>query len=203
MRTTRLQRRSPRPPLLALAGAATAIALATAAPAFAQTGGGYELTWNTIDGGGATFSTGGGFTLGGTIGQPDAGLLTGGSFTLRGGFWGGGPVATGVPEPGDRPGNDQPALPLVQRLYPNVPNPFNPRTAIAFDLPHPSSVRLEIFNLRGELVRTLVREDRAPGHHTVIWEGNDDGGRAVASGSYILRLSTQEGVHREKVILVR
>ena len=55
--------------------------------ALAQTGGGYDLTWNTIDGGGGT-STGGVYSLSGTIGQPDAGTLTGGgTYTLNGGFW--------------------------------------------------------------------------------------------------------------------
>lgn len=58
--------------------------------AIAQTGGGYNLTWSTIDGGSHTFSTGGGYHLGGTIGQPDAGLLKGDGYTLGGGFWGGG-----------------------------------------------------------------------------------------------------------------
>jgi len=58
-------------------------------PALAQSGGGYDLSWNTVDGGGATFSTGGGYALGGTVGQPDAGTLTGGGYTLVGGFWGG------------------------------------------------------------------------------------------------------------------
>jgi len=53
----------------------------------------YDLTWWTVDGGGQTFSTGGGYTLGGTIGQPDPGLLTGGGYALGGGFWGGGAVA--------------------------------------------------------------------------------------------------------------
>jgi len=52
----------------------------------AQSGGGYDLTWNTIDGGGGT-STGGVYSLSGTIGQPDAGTLTGGTYTLNGGFW--------------------------------------------------------------------------------------------------------------------
>ena len=47
--------------------------------ASAQTGGGYDLTWNSIDGGGATFSTGGGYSLGGTIGQADAGAASGGT----------------------------------------------------------------------------------------------------------------------------
>lgn len=57
--------------------------------ASAQSGGGYDLTWNTIDGGGATFSTGGSYSLGGTIGQPDAGSMSGGTYQLAGGFWGG------------------------------------------------------------------------------------------------------------------
>jgi len=57
--------------------------------ASAQTGGGYDLTWNSIDGGGATFSTGGGYSLGGTIGQADAGAASGGAYSLSGGFWAG------------------------------------------------------------------------------------------------------------------
>jgi hypothetical protein len=52
----------------------------------------YDLSWWTADGGGNTSSTGGGYTLGSTAGQPDAGVLTGGSYTLAGGFWGGAPV---------------------------------------------------------------------------------------------------------------
>jgi hypothetical protein len=59
----------------------------------AQSGGGYDLTWNTIDGGGYTWSVGSGYTLGGTIGQADAGVLTGGGYTLGGGFWRGGTVS--------------------------------------------------------------------------------------------------------------
>jgi len=55
--------------------------------------GGYDLSWWTVDGGGQTFSTGGDYTLGGAIGQSDAGLLRGGDYTLGGGFWGGGEMA--------------------------------------------------------------------------------------------------------------
>jgi hypothetical protein len=54
-----------------------------------QSGGSYDLSWNTLDSGG-TFSNGGPYVLGGTMGQVDAGVLAGGSFTLRGGFWKGG-----------------------------------------------------------------------------------------------------------------
>ena len=52
-------------------------------------GGGHEVAWSTIDSGGAMFSTGGGYSLGGTIGQADAGTLSSGSYALNGGFWGG------------------------------------------------------------------------------------------------------------------
>ena len=58
--------------------------------ALAQTG--YDLSWWTVDGGGATLSTGEGYRLSGTAGQPDAGLLEGGGYTLGGGFWRGGKV---------------------------------------------------------------------------------------------------------------
>ena len=59
------------------------------APSMAQTGGGYDLSWSTIDGGGYMFSTGGGYSLGGTVGQPEAGVMSGGGYSLAGGFWGG------------------------------------------------------------------------------------------------------------------
>ena len=80
---------------IAAAGIAPALTLLLigVAMVYAQTGNGYDLTWNTVDGGGYTFSTGGNYTLDGTIGQPDAGTLIGGGYTLGGGFWGGGVVA--------------------------------------------------------------------------------------------------------------
>jgi hypothetical protein len=58
----------------------------------AQSGGGYDLTWSAINGGGTTLSTGGTYSLGGTIGQADAGSMMGGSYTLAGGFWSGTPA---------------------------------------------------------------------------------------------------------------
>ncbi|MFB0537256.1 MAG: hypothetical protein ACETWR_20020 [Anaerolineae bacterium] len=80
--------------------------------ALAQTGGPYDLSWSTIDGGEATFSSGGDYSLGGTIGQPDAGLLTGGDYALVGGFWGGG--ASG----GSSPGSQKVYLPVIMRDFP-------------------------------------------------------------------------------------
>jgi hypothetical protein len=67
---------------------AAALLLAAAAQAAGQSGGPYDLSWWTLDGGGSTYSTGGAYSLGGTAGQPDAGLQTGGRYALSGGFWG-------------------------------------------------------------------------------------------------------------------
>lgn len=63
------------------------ILIAVSSLVHAQSPGGYDLTWHTIDNGGVSFSTSGGYQLGSTIGQPDAGVLSGGNYTLVGGFW--------------------------------------------------------------------------------------------------------------------
>lgn len=84
------------------------LVLLAAVPVLAQSGGGYDLSWATVDGGG-TVSTGGAYSLGGTVGQPDAGLSSGGVYTLGGGFWGGGLVISA----GDR----AIYLPVVMRSY--------------------------------------------------------------------------------------
>jgi hypothetical protein len=70
--------------LLKYAMMMTALTMLTTTMLFAGT---YEISWHTIDGGGAVFTTGGDFELSGTIGQPDAGAMTGGSYLLTGGFW--------------------------------------------------------------------------------------------------------------------
>ena len=67
----------------------TCVIVAAGAPAIAQVGGGFDLPWSTVDGGGVMWSVGGTYSLGGTIGQPDAASLpmTGGGFSISGGFW--------------------------------------------------------------------------------------------------------------------
>ena len=87
--------------VLALAAVAcTSVALASGGPpskpnAVGPPGAGFDLSWSTVDGGGATLSTGGRYALGGTMGQPDAGMLTGADYALAGGFWGGGALGAG------------------------------------------------------------------------------------------------------------
>lgn len=69
-------------------------------------------------------------------------------------------------------------------LAPAVPNPFNPRTEIAFTLPAPARVRLQIHAVDGRRVRTLVAGDRPAGRQVVVWAGRDDAGRPLPSGTY-------------------
>ena len=79
----------PRPPAMRLLmlGVVSLVVWLPASTGWAQTGGRYDLSWHTVDGGGETPSAGGGYSLSGTIGQPDCGTATGGSFRLTGGFW--------------------------------------------------------------------------------------------------------------------
>ncbi|MDA3814446.1 MAG: T9SS type A sorting domain-containing protein, partial [Candidatus Cloacimonetes bacterium] len=70
-------------------------------------------------------------------------------------------------------------------LYQNVPNPFNPETNIKFYLDESSHVSLEIYNIKGQLVKTLVNNDLSAGEHSFIWNGKDGNGNQVASGIYL------------------
>jgi hypothetical protein len=96
-----------------------------------------------------------------------------------------------------------PDLPATVRLAQNAPNPFNPRTSIAFALPRDGWVELTVHDLRGRLVRTLERGSLAAGHHTVVFDGSDDGGRRLASGTYIYRLRTAEELLTKRLTLVK
>jgi hypothetical protein len=74
------------------------------------------------------------------------------------------------------------------RLLPNAPNPFNPSTTLAYEVPSASRVRIDVFDASGARVRTLVDAARAAGRHTVEWDGRDHAGLAVSSGVYFARL---------------
>jgi hypothetical protein len=85
------------------------------------------------------------------------------------------------------------------------PNPFNPSTAIPFRLGAPAYVEVQIANVQGEIVRTLVHRQLEPGEHVVAWDGRDHAGRSLASGPYFYRLVTDghaTGAAR-KAILVK
>jgi len=115
-------------------------------------------------------------------------------------------VAT-PPSPGElEPMSDVPVemSDRSQVLRQNHPNPFNPRTVIAFDLQQAAVVTLEILDVSGRRIRTLVSGLQADqGYSEVIWDGRDGSGRAVAAGSYLYRLSAGEIRETRHMTLVK
>lgn len=84
-----------------------------------------------------------------------------------------------------------------------VPNPFNPATALHFSLPDESRVDLRIYDVAGRLVRSLVSGPRPAGPNKVVWDGTDDSGRAVASGTYFARLVVDKQAEIRSLTLVK
>jgi hypothetical protein len=74
-------------------------------------------------------------------------------------------------------------------VFENVPNPFNPVTSIRFAAPSEGRVSVRVYNVRGELVRTLLDGGVAAGEHSLVWDGTDDRGAAVSSGVYLYEVS--------------
>jgi len=98
----------------------------------------------------------------------------------------------------------EPVADAILPLYLTAgPNPFNPRTEIRFGLPAAGPVRIDIFDLRGHLVRHLVDEVMAEGHHRVNWQGENQQGGNAASGLYFLRLMADGQNLTQRLILVR
>ncbi len=99
--------------------------------------------------------------------------------------------------------NDGRSLPVSFRLGQNHPNPFNPSTTIEFDIAKRSFVTLEISNVVGQKVRTLVSQQMTAGSHQVIWLGRNDAGQKVASGIYFYRLKSGDNTAVRKMIMLK
>ena len=97
----------------------------------------------------------------------------------------------------------QAALPTAYALLPNRPNPFNPSTQITFHLPQAGAVRLEVYNLLGQQVSTLVQGERQAGTHAVEWNGRDAHGRDVSSGVYFYRFAAGGQVETRSMLLLK
>ena len=85
----------------------------------------------------------------------------------------------------------------------NFPNPFNPKTNIAFSLAEPGRVRLEIFDLSGRLVRTLIDAQADAGEHVAEWNGRDANGAPVSSGIYFAKVSANGAAESKKMTLLK
>ncbi|MDZ7392540.1 MAG: Ig-like domain-containing protein [candidate division KSB1 bacterium] len=94
-------------------------------------------------------------------------------------------------------------VPANYSLAQNYPNPFNPVTTIRYELPTAGRVSVKIYNIYGQLVRTLVEEQVHAGYHTLQWDGRDEFGQAVSSGVYYYRMVAGTFVETKKMALLR
>ena len=93
--------------------------------------------------------------------------------------------------------------PEVFALGNNYPNPFNPATTIKYQLPQATDVRLEIFIVVGQVVRTLVADPQDAGRYTVQWDATNDGGQPLSSGIYFYRLQAGDFQEVNKMLLLK
>jgi hypothetical protein len=92
---------------------------------------------------------------------------------------------------------------LVNSLKGNYPNPFNPETTIKFSTAKDSKVSLKIYNIKGQLVKTLVNENLNAGTHQIVWKGKNNNNKSVSSGVYLYRLKSNKYVSVKKAILLK
>jgi hypothetical protein len=85
----------------------------------------------------------------------------------------------------------------------NYPNPFNPTTSIEFSIPNNNKVELAIYNLKGQVVKTLVSRNLEAGEHIVNWNGKDNAGHQVSSGVYFYKLRTTNSTITKKMLLMK
>ena len=97
------------------------------------------------------------------------------------------------------------SLPKAFALSQNSPNPFNPATTIGFSVPEGKSaqVTLNVYDIRGKLVRTLVNETKESGTYTVYWNGTDNNGNNIASGVYFYRMNAGEFSQTRKMVMLK
>jgi hypothetical protein len=88
-------------------------------------------------------------------------------------------------------------------LSQNYPNPFNPETKISFTLPERVPVSLAVYNVFGQKVRELVNTTLPVGSYVIIWDGTDNKGNRVASGTYFCRLSAGEDTTKLKMVFIK
>ncbi|MFN0157214.1 MAG: FlgD immunoglobulin-like domain containing protein [Bacteroidota bacterium] len=105
------------------------------------------------------------------------------------------------PPTGVVPGETE--TPASIQLLQNYPNPFNPETQIDFQLERRQEINLDIYNISGQLVRTLAAGEFEVGSHSVKWDGKDHSGIQLATGTYFYQVRTQEGAQMRKMLLLK
>ncbi|HNX02969.1 MAG TPA: choice-of-anchor J domain-containing protein [Candidatus Cloacimonas sp.] len=112
-----------------------------------------------------------------------------------------GPITVTIGDPAQTP--LPPTVPMTTKLYNAFPNPFNPNTNIRYSLKETGKVTIEIYNLKGQKIKTFNQNHNSPGYYQVSWDGCDENGRNVASGIYFYRLNTGKYSSTKKMVLTK
>jgi hypothetical protein len=94
-------------------------------------------------------------------------------------------------------------VPASFSLSQNHPNPFNSKTAIEYSLPQEGQVKITIYNILGQRVKTLLDQRQARGHKRVFWDGKNEKAKTVSSGIYFYRMETEEFVQTKKMLYLK
>lgn len=98
---------------------------------------------------------------------------------------------------------DNKIIPNKLNLYQNYPNPFNPSTTIYYSIPNPARVNLNIYNINGQKIKTLVNQFQKSGNYTIEWDGKDSNGKLVSPGIYFYKISTHSQSEIKRMLLFR
>jgi hypothetical protein len=157
----------------------------------------YRCDWSVVaQAGGDMSSTT--YRCGSTAGQTAAGQLTGPSYWAHIGFWQI-DVPVGIREEAHWPNQG----PLVTRLYAPQPNPSRAHAAIRYSLAGETRAQVQVHDLTGRLVRTLVDAMQKPGRYALRWDGRDNAGRPLSNGIYFCRMNADDYRATEKLVLQR
>ena len=99
--------------------------------------------------------------------------------------------------------DDDEQIPINYTVSQNYPNPFNPRTTISFSVAKSGYAKLSVYNSRGELIRTLLKENVPSGNYNIDWDGKDDMGKSVSSGLYLYKLEVNGTNQIKKMLLMK
>ena len=94
-------------------------------------------------------------------------------------------------------------LPVQFNLSQNYPNPFNAKTIIEYDLPHSSFIQLSIYNLKGQIIKTLINQEMNSGSHIAYWDGTNNIGNSVSSGLYTYSLTMKDFKSTKKLLYLK
>ena len=160
----------------------------------------YQISRQVLDGGGAAWFSSSNYKLCSSVGQSITGIQEGATKTVYTGFWNRWAI-WGVSAVDEE--DDFSHLPKEFDLRQNYPNPFNPTTIIEYALPKASEVKIRIYNILGQKVRSLVDEHQDAGYKRIQWDGKDDGGNEISSGVYFYRIEAGDFVKCKKMTLLK